>query len=413
MSFLNLLYLLGIFLIGSGFFLLMLVIVKGKNNENIPRKRKPKTLKPAILIPARDESKVIRGLLESIQKQTVSICMKDVYVIVETKEDPTVGICKLFGVSVVFRHDLTKKRKGYALDDAIHEILKEKKHYDLYFVFDADNILAEDYLSLMMEKCLEGYDIATGYRNSKNGNTNATSACSSLTFSMINTISNRMRSKYQQNITISGTGFYIDGKILESLGGYPFSTLTEDYELSLYATLHGFTTTYQEKAEYFDEQPTSFSVSCTQRTRWVRGFLQARRLYLPKLKEKHRRKQKNYGSIFSAIYTIRAYLWMVAGIVLLLGIQLIMMIYKVVQSSKIWLLCFERFFLVLFLLYMVLFLFTICMLYLERKRFSFTKATYLKAALFNPIFLISYLPCAIKAVFCKNLDWKKIEHHGN
>ena len=48
---------------------------------------------------------------------------------------------------------------------------------------------------------------------------------------------------------------------MEDWQGFPFNTLTEDYELTLYSTLNNLTTTYNEKAIFYDEQPDSFKVS--------------------------------------------------------------------------------------------------------------------------------------------------------
>ncbi len=62
---------------------------------------------------------MIEDLLKSIERQTVKVGMENVYVIVESKDDPTVGICRRYGVNVIFRKHAEKQRKGYALDEAL------------------------------------------------------------------------------------------------------------------------------------------------------------------------------------------------------------------------------------------------------------------------------------------------------
>lgn len=96
------------------------------------------------------------------------------------------------------------------------------------------------------------YDIGISYRNTKNSST-LVAASSALTFSMINTIGNQLKSKYTNNLTISGTGYYIKGSLVEDWQGFPFNTLTEDYELTLYSTLNNLTTIYNEKAIFYDD----------------------------------------------------------------------------------------------------------------------------------------------------------------
>lgn len=363
-----------------------------------PRKIKPRV---AILVAARDESKVIAGLLESIQRQTVNVSPEDVYVIVETLDDPTVQICKRHHNTVILREDLNKQRKGYALDEAIRQILARDRRYDAYFIFDADNILSEDYLEEMLKIYAAGYEIATGYRNSKNGNTNVISAVSSLTFSMINVMSNRNRATHGANIIFSGTGYYIAGDLIEEWQGWPFQSLTEDYELSLYATLHSLTTFYNEKAMFYDEQPTKYRQTVAQRVRWIKGYFSARKKYIPLIRVK--KHGNNYGSLVKerigvrpAIFAILGLLAIIVGVVIeLCTLGKALDIIAAIPG-------------ILVFVYIVLMLITIEML--KREKLDLTTKTKLKAVLFNPIYLATYIPCALKALLKKDVSWTKIKH---
>lgn len=363
-----------------------------------PRKIKPRV---AILVAARDESKVIAGLLESIQRQTVNVSPEDVYVIVETLDDPTVQICKRYHNTVILREDLNKQRKGYALDEAIRQILARDRRYDAYFIFDADNILSEDYLEEMLKIYVAGYEIATGYRNSKNGNTNVISAVSSLTFSMINVMGNRNRATHGANIIFSGTGYYIAGDLIEEWQGWPFQSLTEDYELSLYATLHSLTTFYNEKAMFYDEQPTKYRQTVAQRVRWIKGYFSARKKYIPLIRVK--KHGNNYGSLVKerigvrpAIFAILGLLAIIVGVVIeLCTLGKALDIIAAIPG-------------ILVFVYIVLMLITIEML--KREKLDLTTKTKLKAVLFNPIYLATYIPCALKALLKKDVSWTKIKH---
>lgn len=112
-------------LITIGIIWLLIDYILSYFNSNVPKEKNNKG-KFAILIPARDESRVIEELLNSILNQTRKIDSDDVYVIVEEESDKTVEIVKNKNMNIVFRHDLSKKRKGYALDDVIKEILEQK-----------------------------------------------------------------------------------------------------------------------------------------------------------------------------------------------------------------------------------------------------------------------------------------------
>ncbi len=379
-------------LITIGIIWLLIDYILSYFNSNVPKEKNNKG-KFAILIPARDESRVIEELLNSILNQTRKIDSDDVYVIVEEESDKTVELVKNKNMNIVFRHDLSKKRKGYALDDAIKEILEQKKHYDAYFIFDADNVLDKDYIKNMEEAYEDGYDIGIGYRNTKNGNDSVIAAASSLTFSMINTLGNEHKTKCNNTLTISGTGFYIKGDIVEKLSGYPFNSLTEDYELTLYATLNDLTTTYVKNAIFFDEQPVKYNITINQRTRWIKGFFEARKKYIPLLLKKEI--NKNFSSSFHQIMGVTPYILLIIG---LLGILLIN--YFNVKNTII---------LILFV-YLIMVLITSIMVLKENTYLNINNKMKIKVILYNPIFLTTYIICLFKAILNKDVKWLKIEH---
>lgn len=394
-------YILAFFFLILGLLIILKVNILKKKNCNYPIKRAIKN-NYCILIPAREESKVIENLLVSITKQTVKINPEDVYVIVESLEDQTVLIAKKYNMSVIVRKDLEgKRRKGYALDEAIKEILLKKK-YDAYFIFDADNILDVKFIEKMEESIVLGYDIGIGYRNSKNGNDSWVAAVSSLTFAMINTLGNENKEKYTNTLTISGTGYYILGHLVDKWQGFPFNSLTEDYELTLYATLNNLTTTYNTEAIFYDEQPTNYKVSIKQRTRWIKGYFEARQKYLPKIKESIYLKDKNYGSKISAYYGVRPIIYLIIG-VLLLAIGIIFKSPKPIFNI----------FGLLVIIYLILLSATYLMLKNDKDMLNLSKKSKVVALFMNPIFLISYVWCALMALFKKNLGWEKINHTKN
>lgn len=391
---------------------IMLFIVtafKSRSNHNYPIKESISNPKFAVLIPARDESKVIEGLIKSIKDQTFNINMNDVYVIVEDINDYTCDIVKKYGATTIVRKNLELKRKGYALDEAVKFILDSGKKYDAYFIFDADNVLDKDYFRNMNETFFNGYDIGIGYRNTKNGNDNVVAACSTLTFSMINTLGNLQKNKDSRNVTISGTGFYIKGSFIEKWKGYPFHTLTEDYELTLYSSLNEMTSFYNDKAMFYDEQPTSFKVSLDQRTRWIRGFLDARKIYVKKLYEAFKTNGKNSGSQFSNWIGVKPYILIAIFLVLELFAKLVAGMYYLSVNQSLAYKFFRQFLFLIFICYMVLLIATMIII-IREKKIDLSMSSKIKAIFFNPIFLISYVYCAIMALTHKNLDWKKINH---
>lgn len=356
-----------------------------------------------ILIPARYESKVINNLLLSITKQTTKINPKDIYIIVESIKDKTVDIAKQYNMNIILRENLSLKRKGYALNDAVTYILKKQIHYDAYFIFDADNILDKDFIKNMEKSINEGYDIGIGYRNTKNSNT-LVSASSALTFSMINTMLNERKNKYHNNLTISGTGYYIKGSIIEEWNSFPFHSLTEDYELTLYAILHNLTTTYNKKAIFYDEQPDNFNVSLKQRTRWVKGYFEARKKYINKISKSETKNDPNFASKVNAFLGVTPYIYIIIGLLIIL---VNILITKGITSFLSYLTIF------LLLIYLVLSIFTIIMLKKEKNSLTISKSMKIKVIFYNPIFMFSYIICLLRTIFIKDIKWDKIDHNKN
>ena len=60
--------------------------------------------------------------------------------------------------------------------------------------------------------------------------------------------------------------------------------------------------------------------------------------------------------------------------------------------------------------YFVLFIMTLVIVILEGNKIDLTLKSKLKVLFFNPIFMISYVPCAIKALTLKEVKWTRVEH---
>lgn len=386
-----LLYIISLFLLIIGIILFIISIMfKSKYKYNL----KPnKNSDFAVIIPARNESKVITPLLESIKTQIYN--MNKVYIIVEDINDRTCQIASKFKANIILRKDLSKNRKGYALDEGIQEILKVKE-YDLYFIIDADNVLEKNFFKEMINNYHQGYDIAVGYRNIKNGN-KVVSSTSGFTFSMINSI-NELKNKQKSLNIIAGTGFYISGKIINKLRSFPFNSLTEDYEISLYAYLNNYSTRYNSKAIFYDEQPTKFVPTIKQRTRWIKGFFEARK---KQLKNKKIDNTKYLG--------LTPYMLIVMGLLLFIFTNIFYTLYYLIINSNKYVEPLINLSIIVGIIYLIFALFTIVIFIIDKKINLNFKMKVL-TVLYNPIFLTTYVICFIKAVTGKDIKWDIIEH---
>lgn len=402
-----------LFIFAIAFFVILLIysyraiyIAFGFGNK-IRFKRAKKNNKFAILVPARNESKVIGDLLEALQKQVYSKNCYDVFVIVKEHTDPTIDVVKQHGYNILV--DENQTCKGEALDTAIKYIYKNNLSYDAFLIFDADNIPNDNFLFEINKAVDAGYDIGMGYRNSKNWDDGWIASCSGLTFSLINTCSNKARTKIGMNCVFSGTGYFIKESVLNKFKSWPFKTLTEDYEISLYAIDNNLKTTYVEKAEYYDEQPVDFKTSFKQRVRWVKGFIQARSIYIKNIFKKiFTQKQNKLSKIEQClgvfplagiiVLSIAYVLFNMAFIIWGLAINVSVAIYL------------KNIFTIAIGLYLSIVALTIVLLLVEHKRIKMSFSSKLLCCLTNPIFMTLYVPIATKALFSKKVGWDKIEH---
>ena len=91
-----------LFFIFGIYFYMKIYFYRKKNILNLEEERK-KNPKIAILIPAKNESKVIESLLVSIESQTTKVENQNVFVIVENSQDKTIEIVKKHQMSYFIR----------------------------------------------------------------------------------------------------------------------------------------------------------------------------------------------------------------------------------------------------------------------------------------------------------------------
>lgn len=367
--------------------------------------------KYAIVVSARNESKVIADFIESVKKQKYPQELIDIVIIADNCTDNTADIARKNGANFVFeRFNKEFVGKGYALNFGFKKLFEEfpEKNYDAFFIFDADNVLAENYVFEMNKVFDAGYKMALGYRNSKNWNDGWVASCSALVFSMINTFQNKCRSRFNMNIVVSGTGFYISSDVIKKWGGWPFHTLTEDYEVSLNTCLQNIKSTYCEWAEYFDEQPRSLKVSWTQRVRWVKGFQQNNKTKRKLLKSAIIDKNNRWSKIefwtgvipVAAIcataiaYCLINFIWGVVGLFL--------------PARPVTALI--NFAITVLVVYFFFVLYATIMLLAERKHINITFKNAINCVFMAPFFFGLFLPIYIFTLFKKEVQWVPIEH---
>ena len=243
------------------------------------RKEKPhgpaKANRYAVLICARNEQRVIGDLIASLRGQTYDQSLLSIFVLADNCTDDTAMVARVAGAHVYERFNQVRVGKGYALQELLEHLEQDyPRGFDGYFVFDADNILAPNYVEAMNRTFSDGHEIITSFRNSKNYGDNWISAGYALWFLRESRYLNHARFLLGTSCAVSGTGFLFAHSLLEELGGWDYFLLTEDLEFTADLVCRGEKIAYCHDAVIYDEQPSSFAQSIRQRSRWQRGYLQ-------------------------------------------------------------------------------------------------------------------------------------------
>lgn len=393
------------------------------------KKTYPKTDKInryGIIIPARNEEKVVAGLIESVQKNDYPQENLQIFVIAHNCTDRTAEIARACGATVYEYNNPDECTMGYAFKHLFSCIERDfgTQNFDGFFLFNADNILDKHYISKMND-AFEYYNresVITSYRNSKNFGANLISGLYGMYFAIGCRLESRGRTVLGCSTRVQGTGYLINSKIVKN--GWPYVTLTEDWEFTADQILYERNIRYCDAAVFYDEQPTSLKIMWRQRVRWSRGHLlvfyaRFKELFLGLFKKDTRHR--------GSLYDITVYI--LPSPLMFFCLQIIQFILEIlaplIDKSCTW----QRLFLgttsnlllsdgILFslarsalLAFLPMLLAAILMFIIERKRIQGVSWMHkVLIAFFLPIFMGIQTLIDVQAFFSRNLGWKPIPH---
>ncbi|WP_165246715.1 glycosyltransferase family 2 protein [Adlercreutzia sp. ZJ141] len=390
--------------------LFYVLVVLTKKPPEITARRNHKY---AVIVAARNERAVIGDLMRSIRAQNYPQELIDIFVVADNCTDDTAQVAQAAGATKVFtRKNAEKVGKGYALEYGIDRIRSEHAEagYEAYFVFDADNVLDENYFREMNKTFDGGAKASTSYRNSKNFASNWISAGYAVWFLREAKFLSQARLTLNTSCAISGTGFFIAAEVIEAHDGWQWFLLTEDIEFSTSTILDGDRISYCPTAVLYDEQPITFRDSWNQRFRWAKGFYQVFWRYGARLAKGMAKNPK--GSRFacydmlmtiSPAMLVTFIVAMFNLVIVILGCLGVMSMGNVVASS---LSC------VIFCILnyvMFMFLFGVLTTIMEWDVIRASTAMKIRSVFTFPLFMLTYIPIAFVALF-KRAEWKPIRH---
>ena len=255
----------------------------------IPRKDRPDVENIyhdfALIVAAHNEAQVIGNMVESLKKLKYPSDKYSIFVIADNCTDDTARIAREAGAEVFERFNDTNKGKGFALEWMFDKVYKMERKYDSVVIFDADNIVHEDFLMHINEQNNKGFKVVQGYIDSKNPNDSWVSYSYSLGFWTSNKLFQQSRYNLGLGCQLCGTGFSVAVDVLKELG-WGATCLTEDMEFTMKLCLNNVRVAWAYDAIVYDEKPITFMQSWKQRIRWMQGHADVFCRFFKKLMKK-------------------------------------------------------------------------------------------------------------------------------
>ncbi len=361
-----------------------------------------------VLICARNESRVISRLIDSIRASDYPQSMLKIFVVADNCTDNTAKICRDKGCIVYERFNKEEIGKGYALNYLFTKLHSEEYTDEIpeaYIIFDADNEVKPNFITEMNKVYDSGYEIVTSYRNSKNFGTNWITASYGYWFLHEAKHLNNSRMLTHNSSTILGTGFLISSALVKEFDNWRFFMLTEDVQCTMEYVLKGGKIGYAHNAEFYDEQPITMKQSWKQRERWAKGYYQNIGKYgIPLIKNSFR----NF-SCWDVFTNIAPALFISIGATGILGILTLISVVIGDMSALICLV--TQLAMILIGLYFTFLVIPILLNITEGKKIEMSIGKKIGYSLLFPIFMGTYYFIAFSALFKYNkIGWTPIQH---
>ena len=233
----------------------------------------------AILVAAHNEEKVIAPLLENLKRLNYPKKLYEIFVICDNCTDQTAKIVKKHGIHAMERFDDERRGKGYAVEWMLNHLWLRKRQFDAVVIFDADNLVSENFLLEMNHKLQNGHRVIQAYVETKNPYDSWVTLSYAITYWFMNRLWQQARQNLGMPNTLAGTGMCFESALLKEIG-WNATSLTEDVEFTAQCVMKGIYPTWANNAIVYDEKPITLKSSIRQRVRSIRGRTECATRYM-------------------------------------------------------------------------------------------------------------------------------------
>ena len=267
-----------------------------------------------VLVPAHNEEKVIGDIIQNLNDMDYPKELYDFYIIADNCTDNTAEVARNLGAKVIETRKESEDAptgKPIALKKALQAVGDYQDRYDLMMIFDADNLMDTNMFREVNSQYLDKGkpDFIQCYLGAKNKK-GVVAWFYYTGYTLTNRFFDLAKYRLGLNCAIGGTGFAMTTSYLYKRGGWTTTSLIEDFEIQVEATLEGRRILWNHPTRVYDEKPTSLLASIRQKIRWGQGHWYVALHNTGKLFRALRDGRIGFGeflSLLTYMYSIAAY----------------------------------------------------------------------------------------------------------
>jgi len=227
----------------------------------------------SIIVPVKNEEKVIGRLLKALVNLNYPSGKKEIIVVNDGSSDNTGRICERY--ASCYPDIRVFNRTGSSTKAAALNFGLRYAKGEIIATFDADSVPESDALLRAVEYFSDAKVAALqGRICSINAEENMLTKFLFYEGAVQYEVFLRGKDRLNLYVGLAGTCQFIRRDMLEELGGWNSKSLSEDYELSLRLTEKDYLIKYASDVRTWEESPATFRDLVRQRARWYRGNIE-------------------------------------------------------------------------------------------------------------------------------------------
>jgi glycosyltransferase involved in cell wall biosynthesis len=222
-----------------------------------------------VIVPAHNEESGVEATVRGLLSMDYPSSLFRVLVVADNCTDATASVARAAGATVLERHDLERRGKGYALAHAFG-VSRHEGFADAVVVVDADTIVSPNLLSAFATRLEAGEEALQAHYGVRNVNESWRTRLMAVAFTLFHGVRSLGRERLKLSCGLRGNGMAFRHTLLERVPHRSFS-IVEDVEYGIELGKAGVRVAYVGEAEVLGEMPGTEAASRSQRDRWEGG----------------------------------------------------------------------------------------------------------------------------------------------